>query len=269
MIDTNVYNNNGFIDDGNNPSCGDIKILNSNIKLYTLPTDTRSQTLSFELLTGYNTYTKGDLITFSFTTGSIKWGYPGATATVKADGVLYNQLVINQSGDNPYATSSAAPFISGSDGVDTLIFNNSLSVFRDYDFIPSGSNYNNSLYANYKDIEYSFLPKSGDIVILYYGSDNSFIESIVAKTAVTINGCFAIQLVDRLPSSLNGISYDYLLINKWLILSKIDDETNTLLVFDKPLGSTSYGFVIPSNLHPDMLNNIDIITKEVKQKLLI
>ncbi len=33
-------------------------------------------------------------------------------------------------------------------------------------------------------------------------------------------------------------------------------------------GKVSWGFIIPSNLHPDVLSNIDIITKEVKLKLL-
>jgi hypothetical protein len=41
-----------------------------------------------------------------------------------------------------------------------------------------------------------------------------------------------------------------------------------ILTFPKRDGDTSYGFVIPSNIAPDVLDNIDTITKEVKQKLL-
>jgi hypothetical protein len=243
---------------------------NASQKLYTLPINTTSRTLNFNLTTPYKTYTKDDKIIFTFTTGSIKFGYSGATATVNAGVVLYNQLVIDQSGPNPYATSSVSngPFISGSNGVDTLIFNSSLSNFRDYEFIPSGSSNYNSLYTTYKDVEYSFSPKSGDIIIVYYSGDGSFIESTIANAIINSSGSFALQLTNNLPNSLIGKVYTSSLIDKWIILSKIDDETNALLTFNKPAGPTSYGFIIPNNLHPDMLKNIDTITKEVKQKLI-
>jgi len=267
-------NNNDFSDmiNGNQSACTTPQIIYdfnvSEIELYTLPVNTISQTLNFNLTTPYKTYTAGDRIIFTFTTGSIKFGYPGTTATVDAGGLLYNQLVIDQSGPNPYATSSVHPFISGSNGVDTLIFNSSLSNFKDYEFIPSSSGNYNSLYTTYKDIQYPFSPKSGDVIIVYYGGDGSFIESTIANAAVNSNGSFALQLTNNLPNSLTGKGYSLSLIDKWVILSKVDDETNILLTFDKPAGSTSYGFVIPNNLHPDMLKNIDTITKEVKQKLI-
>jgi hypothetical protein len=143
-----------------------------------------------------------------------------------------------------------------------------LSNFKDYEFIPSSSGNYNSLYTTYKDIQYPFSPKSGDVIIVYYGGDGSFIESTIANAAVNSNGSFALQLTNNLPNSLTGKGYSLSLIDKWVILSKVDDETNILLTFDKPAGSTSYGFVIPNNLHPDMLKNIDTITKEVKQKLI-
>jgi hypothetical protein len=241
---------------------------NNSQKLYTEPVNTLSQTLNFNLTTPYKTYTKDDKIIFTFTTGSIKWGYSGATATVNAGGLLYNQLVVDQSGPNPYATNTDAPFISGSNGVDTLIFNSSLSNFKDYEFIPSGSGFYSSLYSTYKDIEYPFSPKSGDIIMVYYSGDGSFIESTIANAVTTTNGNYALQLTSKLPNSLTGTIYNSSLVNKWIILSKINDETNALLTFDKPAGPTSYGFIIPNNLHPDMLKNIDTITKEVKQKLI-
>jgi hypothetical protein len=53
-----------------------------------------------------------------------------------------------------------------------------------------------------------------------------------------------------------------------LFLANIQDETNTMLSFKKRTGQTSYGFLIPEDLAPDVLENIDTITKEVKQKLL-
>jgi hypothetical protein len=41
-----------------------------------------------------------------------------------------------------------------------------------------------------------------------------------------------------------------------------------LLKFNKKAGNTSLGIIIPDNLHPDVLANIDTITKEVNQKLI-
>jgi hypothetical protein len=63
-------------------------------------------------------------------------------------------------------------------------------------------------------------------------------------------------------------SYTNSTINKLLLLSKLSDETNINLVFDKEDGTTSYGFVIPDNLSPDVLKNIDTITRNVKAKIL-
>ena len=52
------------------------------------------------------------------------------------------------------------------------------------------------------------------------------------------------------------------------MLSKVADETNINLIFDKEDGQTSYGFLIPENLSPDVLQNIDTITRQVKVKIL-
>ena len=51
-------------------------------------------------------------------------------------------------------------------------------------------------------------------------------------------------------------------------LKKVEDETNVHLSFTKRDGKTSYGFLIPEDINQDVLNNIDTITKETKQKLL-
>ena len=54
----------------------------------------------------------------------------------------------------------------------------------------------------------------------------------------------------------------------FLVLKRVEDETSAFLTFPKRDGKTSYGFAIPQNLATDVLDNIDTITKEVKQKLL-
>jgi hypothetical protein len=55
---------------------------------------------------------------------------------------------------------------------------------------------------------------------------------------------------------------------KILFLKRLKDETNTIITFIKRDGKTSYGFIIPENLHPDVFANIDTITREVKTKML-
>ncbi len=54
----------------------------------------------------------------------------------------------------------------------------------------------------------------------------------------------------------------------YVFYKRVPDETNINLLFNKKPGSTSYGFLIPNNLQPDMLKNIDILTAQLKQKLL-
>ena len=57
-------------------------------------------------------------------------------------------------------------------------------------------------------------------------------------------------------------------LNKFLILTRIKDETNASIIYKKRSGKTSYGFILPDNLSPEVLANIDTITREVKQKLI-
>ena len=52
------------------------------------------------------------------------------------------------------------------------------------------------------------------------------------------------------------------------MLSRRPDETNVILNFLKREGKTSDGFIIPEDVSSVIVNNIDIITKETKQKLL-
>ena len=77
-----------------------------------------------------------------------------------------------------------------------------------------------------------------------------------------------IKVSPNLVNSLAISNYTNNTISKLVLLSKLPDETNINLIFDKEDGQTSYGFAIPDNLSPDVLKNIDIITRQVKQKLL-
>jgi len=72
-----------------------------------------------------------------------------------------------------------------------------------------------------------------------------------------------IELSATLKSEIANQTY-----TRFLVLSRRQDETNVILSFTKRDGKTSYGFLIPDNISPAVLANIDTITREVKQKLL-
>jgi hypothetical protein len=153
----------------------------------------------------------------------------------------------------------------------TITLSSGLSNFhgRNYQFIPNpltGSI--NSLYggnANYGDVDYPFTIKPYDIVITYL-SDNTYVESRVLSLSISASLLqlrLDTQLSNLYASNLQSGSYQ-----RFLILSRIEDETSAFITFRKRIGKTSYGFTIPSNIATDFLDNIDIITREVKQKLL-
>ena len=263
-------------------SCSDIFILPptssaGNRNLYTLPTTNLTNTLNFNVSTEFTQFTINDKIGFELITGSGGFNTTNFTASVLGYdpntkvGVLYNTLQENQIGTNPLATDDAGakPFISGS-YLNSLVLNSSLSYFKDYLFLPtvvvSGTTVNNTLYKTYGNVENTFSPKVGDYVAVYY--PNGYFESSVSNVYFDGNGKLNLDLVNELPSYLKRPTFVDADITKFLYLSKINDETNIVLQFNKTVDQpTSLGFVIPNNLHPDVLANIDSITKEVKQKL--
>ncbi len=257
--------------------CSNIYALPSfNRFLYELPENNLSQTLSFNVLTPEQTFTLNDKITFEFSAGGSagEFSTPNYTASISSGGVFFNQLSTNQVGSYPYVENIPTPFISGSIGINTIAFSSELSSLKDYQFVPSGSGIpfsdQNSLWGKYGDIDYTFSPSVGDIMFIYYGGTGNFFESNI--TAVTSsNGNLLISLSPDLPSGLRLTSYVNTpspTVDKFLILKKVNDETNVVLTFHKPDNPTSLGFLIPENIHPDVLNNIDVITKEIKQKLI-
>ena len=253
-------------------NCSDTFILSSP-KLYEYPIYKLSDTLYFNVSTDPTSLTIGDKISYEFITGSNGFNTTNFTASIlpydstNQIGVFYNQLSTYQVGDNPYAVSTTSPFISGSNS-GSLILNSSLSYFKDYLFMPSGSSpiVKNSLFGNYGDVDYTFSPKVGDFIAIYYSG--GYFESPISNVYFDSLGKINLSLASELPSNLNKPAYDSNTVTKFIILSKVNDETNLILTFEKKPGTTSLGFIIPNNLHPDVLKNIDTITKEVKQKLI-
>ena len=127
------------------------------------------------------------------------------------------------------------------------------------------------IYSKYGDIDYAFHMNTGDSIILKDARNFTYEFGVKEVVYDSVNKCYGFKLLSTMDSTLfNELFFDT--DNKryfeLLYLNKIKDETNVLAVFKKKDGRTSYGFIIPDNLHPDVLANIDTITKEVKQKLL-
>jgi hypothetical protein len=167
----------------------------------------------------------------------------------------------------PYPYFSSASIATGSNSSE-IIFSPGVSGFHggDYLFVPnplSGSI--STLYDEYGDVDYNFVINPFDIILIYL-SDNTFVEARVLNVysqAGLLRVSLDIELSATLKSELANQTY-----TRFLVLSRRKDETNLILSFTKRDGKTSYGFLIPENISPTVLANIDTITKEVKQKLL-
>jgi hypothetical protein len=194
------------------------------------------------------------------------------TASLTEGSLIVNSLAASigySSATCPYFSSASisASYARGENNV--ITFDTALSNFhqdQNYIFVPNpltGSE--SSLYPIYGDVDYKFVTKPYDIVIAYL-SDNTYVESRI--TSVSYSSSLLQLTLDTPLSNLyrdNLISGSY---QRFLVLSRLEDETNAYLTFRKREGSTSYGFTIPQNIAADVLDNIDTITREVKQKLL-
>jgi cold shock CspA family protein len=110
-------------------------------------------------------------------------------------------------------------------------------------------------------VNYPFLLSPGDTILLTQASGSVVNEySIISINQAPNEVIF--NVVPPFPSNIASSLFSA------IFLKRVKDETSIISRFRKAPGSTSYGFIIPYNLHPDVLANIDTITKEVKQKLL-
>ena len=172
--------------------------------------------------------------------------------------------------DCPYfdsASISASMTTTDSNNIITLDAGVTNFHNNNYQFIPNpltGSI--NSLFDEYGEVDYPFSIKNYDIVLTYL-SDGTYVESRIISTSLSPSNLLQLHL----DTPISNFYADNLIsgsFQRFLILTRIDDETNAHAVFRKRDGKTSYGFVIPENLAPDVLDNIDTITRQVKQKLL-
>ena len=242
--------------------------LASQTKTFTSTPGNLSSVLDFNVTSSYANFNPGDRVFFRLQQVTSSNNYTASllnTGDLTPYTGLRNTISTATTGINPFATSSVAPFISSSNGTDTLYLNESLSSFKDYLYLSQTSSAD--LHPIYGNIDYTFSPKVGDVILLYY-NNNTQIQELNIISAIKNSSILELKVSPNLASALSVSSYTNNTINRLLLLSKIPDETNINLVFDKEDGTTSYGFVIPDNLSPDVLKNIDTITRNIKTKIL-
>jgi hypothetical protein len=235
--------------------------------IYTIPGST-TKTLNFNIDRGNNnsnyvSLASGSRISFQLRLLGIS--NDNYTASLNNGDLSVGSLALSTG----YSEISC-PFVTSGSTSNSLTFTPEVSSFynRNYLFVPNpltGSQ--SSLYGTYKDVDYTFNPKENDMVILYL-SDNSILEYVINKVSVDpttgqLSLFFNKELSTTAASNLVNGTY-----KRFLLLSRQKDETSVILNFIKREGKSSNGFLIPENISQTVLNNIDVITKEVKQKIL-
>ena len=239
-----------------------------------MPTSTKIFTISktsYELNSGESLVFKLQL---SGITGST--GYNNFTASIGTSlGAGGGELTVSSLAPQTGYLTTTCPYfhsesISTGSNTNEIILSSGLSTFHNagYIFVPNPATGSSviSLYDTYGTINEQFTISPYDIILILL-SDNTYLEARVSYVYTDTSNRLHIAL-DTVLSQLAKNDLSFGTYKRFLLLKRLEDETNAYLVFRKTPGPTSYGFLIPENLAPDVLTNIDTITKQAKQKLL-
>lgn len=221
----------------------------------------------------------GDKVSFQLIQRSMSTSSYVATLSVgESNSTLALNTVAVGSGGYPYATSSAAlgpgygNFISGAFNntagtTGSLVLSQNLSNYLGYQFVANFTSasiaYSSSLYSQYQDTSYVFQPELGDRIVLYDGTRTENFD--VLGYSLDSNNRVNISVV---PTIFGTWANNPSKILQFLLLKRYNDEQNIQLSFVKKSGQTSYGFLIPSNINPNVLARINTIQAQVQAQLL-
>ena len=212
----------------------------------------------------YNSFTIGDKIAFKLRlVNASNNNITASLATGNNGFVSIGSLALSTG----YSVINTCPYtLNSSDS--SFSFNTQISSFygSNYFYSPNPTSGSiSTLYDEYGDVDYAFNPKPYDLLLLYLSDDTILEYSILSVDLV--GGQLSLTL-DAPLSTLSKTNLAAGNYKRFLLLSRIKDETNVILNFTKRDGKTSYGFLIPEDISQSVLDNIDTITREVKQKLL-
>ena len=238
---------------------------------YTLPpVNNLTATLTLGLTTVPTSFAANDSVTFVLQQ-SVTASGGNYTASVSVGSLTVSEN--STQGNYAYATSNVTPFIQSLSNLTTetdtglIVLNQSLTSYYGYNFVPyfvsGGVAFSSSLYTAYGDINTSFLPQTYDKIIMRDRS--GIIQDLNVKSAEVVGGNLQIKVVPSiLPNWVATPGY----VSTFLLLRAYEDEQNVIMTFNKPAGQTSYGFLIPNTVSPEITNNINTLQAAVQSQLL-
>jgi len=238
----------------------------------TSPTVIKTSNQALSYTTPVKNLNPDDKVIFKFRQeGMSTNNFTSSVSTGKAGSTLTADTVSIGLGGYPYATASLGNFISGASDITTLtsqiVLSSNLTQYLNYRFVPAFISasvaYTSSLYDKYGDVNVTFNPQTGDKIVL--ADFSGIVQEVDVVEAVTQNSKLSITVT---PQILDNWVLNPSLMTMFLLLRRYKDEQNVLLTFNKNLGATSYGFLIPDTISPQVTNNINTLQAAVQSQLL-
>jgi hypothetical protein len=156
----------------------------------------------------------------------------------------------------------------------TITLTKDLTTFHNnnYQYAPQGVPGNkepSTLYDKYGDIVDVFNIEIGDYVILTTNNGSTYqfeisgVESTSSGLIISVRGQIPVVVVDALNAPTAGYA-----VKEFILLKRYKDEQNVILQFPKKPGATSYGFLIPNNINPTVIQDINSLQATVQTQLL-
>lgn len=230
-------------------------------------------TLNFNYTTPAINLPPNSKVVFEFKQAGVSTSnYTASLVTAGSNNSLTTTPISVGQGGYPFAQATIpAPFITDiadfTDQTSVITLSSNLTQYLNYQFVPyfvsASVVYSSSLYDNYGDINVPFSPQFGDKVVMY---DNNGIYQDLDIVSSSISGSqlqiiVSPQVIDNWVGSPN-------IIGPFLLLRKYKDEQNAILTFNKTPGATSYGFLIPDTISPEVVENINTLQAAVQSQLL-
>jgi len=190
------------------------------------------------------------------------------TASLVPGGTLTVGTIALGAGGYAFATTSSGYFIQDLENLDsnyaTITLSSNLAQYGvGYQFIPyfvsASVTYSSSLYSKYGDVNTPFEPQYGDKIIMI---DNGGITQDLDVYS------FSGNTITVVGDILSNWVINPSLVKTFLLLRKYNDEQNVILTYIKPNGATSYGFLLPNTVSPEVVNNINKLQANVQAQLL-
>jgi hypothetical protein len=191
------------------------------------------------------------------------------TASITSDSTLTVGTITLGAGGYASATTGSGPFLASLANIEgtnyaTITLNSSLGQYAvGYEYVPyfvsASITYSSNLYSKYGDVNTPFSPQSGDKIILIDGGGTAQDLDVFSYS----NNTFTV-VGEILQNWVNNST----LVTTFLLLRRFNDEQNVILTYNKPNGATSYGFLLPDTVSPEVVDNINTLQANVQAQLL-